>query len=347
VGVAAADELVRQSLGRTAEVISLADARGRRAARQLLELLEAQDRRLSTILRREAARYGGGTARFTGAAAEAYRAQIRLMTTYVRGRLQGLTAEQAAMAVDRGLGDTIRLLEGLERRFTGIVVPLQMRQAAILDPLRNGIRASLLRQHLTSVDRYGEAMIGQFERTMRAGMMSGASQDDMIGALTGHGGPRGRVSMRATVSADGTVIRLVEQDIPEGLFRRHRYWAERIVRTETAHAYQEARIQGLYETRRRDMPDMQKKILAHFDNRTAPDSIAVHGQVRKLEDYFIDGAGRQYLRPPARPNDRETVVPWRPHWSETATTRERSPEEQRQALEENVRQGAQRRAGVA
>jgi hypothetical protein len=106
----------------------------------------------------------------------------------------------------------------------------------------------------------------------------------------------------------------------QGVFSSRRGWAERIVRTETAAAYNGARMLAIREASK-EWPDVKKKILATFDKRTAYDSVAVHGQVRDLNDSFIDGAGRMYLQPPARPNDREIVIPWRPAWREMAHTR--------------------------
>lgn len=89
----------------------------------------------------------------------------------------------------------------------------------------------------------------------------------------------------------------------------------------TAYAYNRARLVGLQTEYASGDRGLRKKILAHFDSRTAPDSIAVHGQIRKLDGLFQDGAGRQYLQPPARPNDRETVIPWRMSWSESEHTK--------------------------
>lgn len=333
----------------TAQVVSLRDARGRRSAEALAELLREADRNLSARLRAEGARFGDPHARFTGASAEAYRAQIRVSLEHVQNRLGGMTEAQSRAAIQESVDQTTTLLGTLEERFTGITRSLRVRQAAVMDRIVRETGASLLAQHATSVDRYGEAMVQRYERTIRAGLLSGASQDEMVAALTGHGGPTGMVSMSARVGADGNVIRLREEEIPEGLFVRHRYWAERIVRTETAHAYQEARIQSLAESKALDMPDLQKKIMAVFDNRTAPDSMAVHGQVRELDAYFQDGAGRQYLRPPGRPNDRETVVPWRPHWDETPTTRPLTPGQVAEAIQEGqpgVDFRRQRLAGV-
>ena len=84
-----------------------------------------------------------------------------------------------------------------------------------------------------------------------------------------------------------------------------------------------------------EFPEMKKKILAHFDSRTAEDSIAVHGQVRNVSgagSLFRDGAGREYEHPPARPNDRETVIPWMDEWEDTRMTRPLTAGEQERAV---------------
>jgi len=255
--------------------------------------------------------------RFTTAQARAFQVQNEIVAEYLSLRLGGLNAEDARRAIGRSLNETISLLEGLEERFTGVVQPLRLRQAGRLSAVAGRAEQTMLRFQASSWDRYGAEMIGQMENLMARGIAQGMSMDDMIGALTGHGGPRGTVSMAARVTPQG-VIRLAETEIPEGLFVRNRYWAERIVRTETTRAYNGARLEGMREVRRTDMPDMQKKIVAILDNRTAADSIAVNGQIRELDGFFVDGAGRTYQYPPARPNDRETVIPWRPRWTRPA-----------------------------
>jgi len=316
-------------------------------ARELeAELLEAQ-RTLAARLRREAARFGGAEARFTGASARAYERQVALSLEYLQARMAGLTEAQATAAIATSMTRTVQLLEGLETRFTGIHRPLRLREADRMRAAVQGAQSTLLRHIPTSIDRYGTAMIGQFEGMMRVGMLTGASMDDMVAALTGHGGPTGMVSMRATVTPSG-VLRLVEHDIPEGLFVRHRYWAERIVRTEVIRSYNGARLEGMRQIQQDDFPDLQKKIVAILDRRTAADSIAVDGQIRRIDEPFVDGAGRSYQYPPARPNDRETVIPWRPEWNPGVGRASRSDrealgeltQEERQAIVDSQRQRA-------
>lgn len=313
---ASVEDILRASM-RDVDAISKVTSQGAKARRELLDELREADRRLASRLRSEARRFGELDARFTGASALAYQSQIQLQIAYLEKRLKGFTEARARVAVERSLQHTVTAMEQLEKRFTGIVRPLRLRQRGAMSSLIAGNQSSLLGQIPTSVDRYGRAMTAEFERYMRIGMIQGMTMDEMIAGLTGHGGPRGRVSMAARLTDTG-VIRLVEEDIPEGLFKRHRYWAERVVRTEMMHSYNQARRVGYESMRDTDAPDLQKKIVAILDNRTAPDSIAVNGQIRNLEDDFVDGKGRRYKYPPARPNDRETTIPWRPEWDEEA-----------------------------
>lgn len=309
------DQAVRGAIDDVEKIVRVTGGRTA-VARHLLEDLREADRLLAARLRRVARSFGDLGSRFTEASALAYQQQVQIMIVYVSGRIRGLTEHQARQAVLRGLQRSALTMERLERRFRGIVRPIRLRQAAQLRATARGVEASLLRQIPTSVDRYGIAMVNQFERVIRAGLLQGSTMDEMVGALTGHRGPRGLVPVASRVTPEG-VVRLRNVKVPEGLFVRRRYWAERIVRSEVLRAYNGASLEGVKEMQQ-EFPDAQKKILAIMDLRTARDSIAVHGQVREFNDEFIDGAGRRYQYPPARPNDRETVIPWRPEWTKEA-----------------------------
>lgn len=315
---------IRSALAQAAAVVDMTTPAGVRAARNLARLLAQADASLGARLHAEIARTGSADARFTGASMVAYQAQVRVTVRYVEARLAGLTHEAAMSAVEAAVKHTGVTLARLETAFTGIShTPISIAAASMMDPTR-GLGASLLRSNQTSAARYGQAMTQTIEQHMRLGFVSGLSQAQMVDLLTGDGGPTGDVSMRARV-VGGQVEVTSSEFIPEGLFVRHRYWAERIVRTETSNAYNGAKVEALRAVRG-DFPDIQKKILAYFDNRTAIDSVYVHGQVRDLDAMFVDGAAREYLHPPARPNDRETVIPWREGWSEESDTRGLSAE---------------------
>lgn len=315
--LARVDEVLRSSLRRADAVVTATNAAGQTAQRELLRDLAAAD----ALLRRRLARYASSDERFTPQSLLSYQRQIVLVRRRVERSLSGIVGRCAGSARVAGYAETFRLMAALEQRFSGIVRPLRLRQAQTMSASRS--ETSLLSQRATSVDRYGNAMIAEFERRMRRGLIAGLSQRDMVNELCGHGGPAGTVSLAARETPAG-VVRTVEEEIPEGLFVRYRSWAWRIVRTETARAYSVARMDGLFE-QRQEFPALRKKILATFDNRTAMDSVLVHGQIRRLEEPFVDGAGRVYMQPPARPNDREVVIPWLPEWEETPITRNLPP----------------------
>ena len=280
-----------------------------------LEILKEADKSLSDKLHALVEKHGGPTGSFTEGHAALWRKQIKLVTEYLEKRMVGHTHEQATVAIKASVKDTVILAKKLEKRFTGMTRPLALDSQHMQDEVVRGTGSSLLRKHQASLNRYGKAMVGDFERVLRVAQIEGLDQHQTVSRLVSAGKLGGHSARSLHAKEPGFFPE------PTGYVKR-RYWAERIVRTESAYAYNAAALQSMNVARQTDFPDMQKKILATFDQRTAPDSVAVHGQVRKLEEMFVDGAGRHYLHPPARPNDRETVIPWRPHWEELPATHE-------------------------
>lgn len=119
--------------------------------------------------------------------------------------------------------------------------------------------------------------------------------------------------VRASLSG-GIIMRQDRNGIVDAVaeaINGERWRAARIVRTETINAYNAAHNRALFEARDSgQVPELRKSAIATFDARTDQDSYPVHGQVRDLEDEFVDGDGRRYLHPPGRPNDREKEIPW-------------------------------------
>lgn len=321
---ARAAEAIDSSLAQAERLFTLSGPGQAQAIANFQHILGNADQLLEARLLREAKLHGGLTARFTGASAMAYQRQVRLLSQFVTQRLAGMTREQALAAMQTGYDSAVSTLGSMEAAYSGISSPLRIGSALVMENALAPTRSSLLQRSATSVDRYGGQMIREFERTVQTGLVMGASQDEMVRALVGKGGPTGLVSMRAVELPDGTVKRLRLEHIPEGLFRRHKFWAERIIRTEVAYAQNAGNHSAMLEARK-DFPDLQRKILAMQDDRTAADSKGVHGQIRDLDKPFMDGAGRVYMHPPARPNDREVMIPWRAHYEEDSTTALESP----------------------
>ena len=297
-------------------------ARNEGALRTLYADLQAVNRTLDTRLKREAARRGGGSMRFSEASALAYQAQCRLVVEAAKRKIDGVTQRHCRAAEKKSIERTAQLLDGLGKHFGAP----DLRAAAELTIAsrrnrgpRGGARpprpgGSIMRDYAGTMERYGETMVGKFEEVIRRGLLRGATQGEMIDSLC---------------------------RLKGGVFREERWRAVRIVRTEVAGAYNGARFVELEGMAKKD-PTIKKKIIAVLDKRTAKDSIAVNGQVRPMSGLFMDGAGRQYLYPPARPNDRETIIPWRDEWKdrtanktkwERAVLGELSPEEEAELLD--------------
>lgn len=292
------------------------------------------------------AKHGGQTGRFTEAAADLLREELRLVQAYVDQRLLQLTHERAVQAIKASVDSTVALMETLEQNFEGIARPLNLAQAIDAKALKGGLPLSLLSRHETSVNRYSQAMVDRFERVIRAGVLTRMSNHQLISKIVATG-RAGRVTAGGLAKDEPAWF-----PEPTG-YMKQRYWAERIVRTETAYAYNRASSETITALGG-EFGDMGKKILATFDNRTALDSIGVHGQIRRLGEPFIDGVGRVYQYPPARPNDRETVIPWRSAWPELPSTAEPSPEAVDQAKRQvaaggsalTIEQARERRARI-
>jgi hypothetical protein len=110
------------------------------------------------------------------------------------------------------------------------------------------------------------------------------------------------------------------------------FWkAERVVRTEQAWAYNATQREGIAETAKAigDMYMRWTELVDDFshqplDDRVGFDSIALHGQVAKPGGLFTMPPGakhvhsslqnRSWEQPPNRPNDRASLMPWRPGW---------------------------------
>ena len=276
---------------------------------QLLKILNEGE--AFAAKRLSAAKRGSLRGRATEAQAAIYHAQMKVAVQYVEKRLVGLTDVQSLRALRSGIGHTVKLMTTLEKDFAGLAQPVKLDVTNIRDAVSDQLKPTMLQQHRTSMNRYGTAMVDDFTRVIRQGIMAGVSDAEMIQGLIHKAPPD--LAERLSAAEPKWFPE------PKAGFRQRQYWAERIVRTEKANAYNSANLASIHNMRGK-FPDLQKKILATFDMRTAWDSVSVHGQIRPVNDYFRDGAGREYLRPPARPNDRETVIPWRTVWKERPGT---------------------------
>lgn len=203
---------------------------------------------------------------------------------------------EGVLARTYGSRHAINEVKRLEHRFTGATPVLQTDQVAVLQSVHKHVEPMLLKRYRQSAAFYTAPVVRKIQEQLALSVVSNETVDDAVERVAG----------------------------TSGVFEGERWRAERIVRTELAYSYGVAKQRTMVEMRDNDMPDLQKKLIATFDNRTGEDSKKLHGQVQNVDQPFVwvkpSGERIEYMAPPNRPNDREIVIPWRPGWTDTAST---------------------------
>ena len=164
-----------------------------------------------------------------------------------------------------------------------------------------------IRQYRNSAARYTESMRKDIGHQLAVGVAKRETFDQMTRRLQRHGGPRGLVALRGRLGQPGAFVEL----IPEGLFRRYRYWAERVVRTEMITAYN-VQHRASIEDVAADDPEFQLRWDASLDRRVCRICRGLDGIVINVGETFPGG----FRHPTAHPNCRCCVVPWKASWPE-------------------------------
>ena len=188
-------------------------------------------------------------------------------------------------------------------------MPTQIDTAAVIV---QGKR-ELIPRFRTSAHRYTQNMRKDIRHQFGVALAKGETFHQMTQRLRRMGGPRGQVSLRGIPGERGAIV----EEISEGLFRRYRHWAERLVRTETMNAYNSQHalaIDELNEDLDEDEVDdpFLKRWDATLDSRICPicgplDQVSV-----KTDEQFPGG----YDHPPAHPYCRCVLVAWHPSWGD-------------------------------
>jgi hypothetical protein len=294
------------------DALKLASGAGSAKTRKLLEDAE---RDLSRRLRQ--AVKGPGDKSFTHEQLKATLTQVRAVLKDVKGGMKDVLVEQSRGVAEKAAGGVINYLEAADEAFRGAgTQPLALEEAAVMDSAVQGARASVLRRLASSgepvvgadgvahpakvgiLDRYGMSTVEDFEGILQRGLVTRKSWD----------------GMREEITAASPFL----QGKPA-------FWSERIVRTELMGAYNKAGWSAQTEANE-ELGDLVKILSATFDDRTAADSYAVHGQIRGNDEPFDTWFG-QMQYPPSRPNDRECVVPHRISWSIPKYLHPRAPGE--------------------
>lgn len=237
---------------------------------------------------------------FSLASMNAIAAQIQDTVNNLTDSMQDQLEDDTADTADAAAGDVIDELQDADETYRGLgeFAGLPIDEAMVFDRAKSGANASLLRRLSDDpetgpgiLSRYSMNTIGDFEDILQMGLLTGASNGDVVDDL-----------MDASPFLQGNPA----------------FWAERIARTESMNAYNHASWESVRSVEDQTDEDMLKIIIEIDDDRTAWDSYAVHGQVRRTDEPFewisYKGVAEYYMYPPNRPNDRATVVAWNPAW---------------------------------
>lgn len=264
-------------------------------AARLRALLKRAQADLARRLREAEGLRGPGRESFTAVRARVLLRQVEEVLRALQPGMRSLLLTQAGEIADRRARDTVAYLRKAERLFTGSSAPLPIREALVLDRATRGAEASALRRIASDpehpsrpgvLDRYSAATIGKFEQELQLRALAGKPWAEVRDSL-----------VEASPFLRGAPA----------------HWAERIVRTEAMNASNAASLEAMREADDQLGGGTLKILCAAFDSRTAADSYAVHGQVRRLSEPFNDWT-HAYAHPPNRSNDREVVVPHRIDW---------------------------------
>lgn len=288
----------RRRAQRAAEQVGIA-----RVRKLLLRAKRDLDRRVAEA---EGLR-GPGKDSFTAARARLVLAQVEHVLATLKPAMRDLVVEGAGEQAGARAREVIAYVTVQERRFRGISAPLGIDQALVLDSAKRGAESTVLRRILSDprhpgrpgvLDRYGTQTVSNFEETLQQRALTGKPWGEVREELT-----------KASPFLQGAPA----------------HWAERIVRTEAMAASNAANLEAIGAADRQ-LGGMLKILSATFDSRTAADSYAVHGQIRRVAEAFDTWQG-PVMAPPARPNDREIPVPHRIGWPLPASLKPRSDAE--------------------
>lgn len=169
-----------------------------------------------------------------------------------------------------------------------------------------------VRHYEASAWRYAGRVGQDIRRQLAMGVALRETFDEMATRLQKLGGPRGIVSLRGVAGQPDAVARRIE----EGLFRRYRHWAERLVRTELIAAHSRHHVAQAEELDKAD-PGYVLRWDSTADKRACALCRGLHGEIIALDGAFAIPRTVPTSRrhPPAHPMCRCAAVAWRPEWS--------------------------------
>lgn len=225
-------------------------------------------------------------------------------------KLVSVLEAQGRTAGTLATGHIVKQLDKYSKLFEGAAYPLPLDQAAAI---AEG-RSLMIPRFRTSTARYAGAVRDDIKQQLAVGVLKGETLDELTDRLVKLGGPKGLVALRGVAGEPGAKVEL----ITEGLFRRYRWWAERVVRTEVLSAYNTVADESLEQLAKHD-GELRRRWNSAADWRLCSICYGLDGLVVDVGQSF-----KGYDSAPAHPNCRCNVGPWKDAWEpESAPLRPR------------------------
>ena len=278
------------------------------AVAQLVPVLHDARRELIRDLRGWLLRVPEGGLRFT---AQRYREALLAIdgTMHELARLRPALRAALTEAQERSGRLAVGHLRFEVARMSAVFGELSIPQLSTAAVLTAG-RRQLIPRYRTSAARYAGRVVEDLRHQFGVGLARGETFTELTERLRRLGGPRGLVALRGVAGEPGAVV----EDIAEGLFRRYRYWGERVVRTEVMHGYNLQHAQAIDALNRDrieagDTP-LLKRWDASLDSRLCQMCANLDRRAVPADEPFAPGIPH----PPAHPNCRCVVTAWNKRW---------------------------------
>lgn len=275
------------------------------ALRELAPILAQAERETQKALLAWLAGARNGGDRFTAHQLRRVLASLRSALDVVQQLDPALYATLTRHSSQAGLLATRHVTDQLARFsqiFGSSLNPIPIEVAGIL---ARGDRM-LIPRFRSSAERYAGQVGADIRRQLTLGLVRGETTDQMIKRLQRAGGPRGRVVLRGVAGDPGAI----SENIAEGLFRRYRSWAERVVRTETLNAYNTHADNTIRTAAAQSGEPLKRAWNAAADRRVCLECRWLDGKVTDIDKSFPGG----YMHPPAHPHCRCSVIAWHAEW---------------------------------
>lgn len=251
---------------------------------------------------------GKGDDRFTPQMYRSTLVQIRGALTHIRGPLaEGVAStlrHGGTLAAGLATQHLINEVTSWSAMFEGTIRPISIEAASVLAEGKDLV----WKRFSNSAKRYAGQVGDDIHKQLAIGVVRGETVDQLTHRLAKLGGPSGLVYTRGQEGSP----RAKAEFISEGLFRRYRHFAERLVVTETVNAYNSFAMTGMDELEAED-PGYFKRWDAAIDKRTCTQCGRYDDLVVKLDASFPGGI----KHPPLHPRCRCAVVVWRKEWDES------------------------------